>query len=131
MGAVIATSILFFPVWGVRRLRGKIAPGAAIRIRLWPLLASLSVAVFVLMFMLGFGNPFERLGAPTVVSVTIMVSTLTFALFTLMGLSCAWGARNLPINRVAYWHSAAGSVLHLLVGVYLLWHGVIGMMTWS
>lgn len=38
-GFFIASSLLFFPVWLVRRLRGKITPGAAIRIRLWPLLA--------------------------------------------------------------------------------------------
>ena len=38
-GFFIASSLLLFPVWLVRRLRGKITPGAAIRIRLWPLLA--------------------------------------------------------------------------------------------
>lgn len=130
-GLFMATSILFFPVWGIRRLRGKIPPGAAIRIRMWPLLASLSVAVFLIMFAIGFSNPFDLLGVPTAVSVTIMLSTLTFALFTLMGLSCAWGARRLPINRVAYWHSATGSVLHLVVGIFLLFHGVIGVMTWA
>ena len=130
-GLFIATSILFFPVWGVRRLRGKIPPGAAIRIRMWPFLASLSVAVFIAMFMIGFGDPFKLLGTPNIISVTILVSTLTFALFTLMGLSCAWGARRLPINRIAYWHSATGSVLHFVVGVFLLFHGVIGVMTWA
>ena len=130
-GLFIATSILFFPVWGVRRLRGKIPPGAAIRIRMWPFLASLSVAVFIGMFVIGFGDPFKLLGTANMVSITIQVSTLTFALFTLMGLSCAWGARRLPINRLAFWHSATGSVLHLVVGIFLLFHGVIGVMTWS
>ena len=130
-GLFIATSILFFPVWGVRRLRGKIPSGAAIRIRMWPFLAALSVVVFIGMFVIGFRDPFNLLGTPNIVSVTILVSTLTFALFTLMGLSCAWGARRLPINRVAYWHSATGSVLHLVVGIYLLFHGIIGLMTWA
>jgi hypothetical protein len=130
-GLFIVTSLLFAPVWLVRRLKRRIRPGAAIRVRLWPLLAGLSVVAFLLLFAFGMDDPFTLLGAPTTVSMGIMAATYSFALFTLLGASCAWNARRLPINRVAYWHSAAASVLNLVAGLYLLAHGVIGLMTWA
>jgi len=129
--ALLVSSILFFPVWGVRRLRGRIAPGGATRVRVWPLLAAISVVAFVGLVRLGFEDPFARLGAPTPVSVGILLMTLAFALFTLLGLHCAWNARNVPMNRVAYWHSTVATLLNFVVASYLLLNGVIGLMTWA
>ena len=40
-------------------------------------------------------------------------------------------ARRLPMNRWTYWHSTAASMLNLVVALYLLWHGAIGLMTWA
>ena len=130
-GLFMAGSILFAPVWIVRRLRSKIPPGVAVRVRLWPLLAALSVVVFLGLFMIGMGDPFTRLGAPTFVSVGVMVSTVSFALFSVFGVMCAYWSRNAGINRVVYWHSATASTLNVVVTAYLLAHGVIGLMTWA
>jgi CubicO group peptidase (beta-lactamase class C family) len=124
-------AILFFPVWGVRRLLGRVPPGAAVRVRTWPLLAALCVLAFLGLFAIGFTDPFRLLGGPTPVSVGILLATIGYALFTLLGVHCAWAARRRPINRVAYWHAAAASGLNLVVLVYLLANGVIGMMTWA
>ena len=52
-GLAIVTSFLYFPVWAVRKLRGKIPPGVTMQIRLWPLLASLSIAALVALFTVG------------------------------------------------------------------------------
>ena len=127
----IILSILFLLIWGVRRLRGKIPPGPAIRIRIWPLFAGLSVIVFASAFMLGFKDPFTTLGAPTAISVTIMLATIAFAAFTFAGVYAAVVYRSANINRAAYWFSALSSGVHLLVVLYLLSFGVIGMMTWA
>jgi hypothetical protein len=115
----------------VRWKLGRIPPGGAIRVRLWPLLASLCVVVFLAMIAAGFGDPFGRLGAPTVVSVTIMVASALFGLFALLGVVCAVGTRGSDMNRLAWRHSAAGSLLHLVVAGYLLAHGIIGLRTWA
>lgn len=130
-GLLIVSSVVFAPVWIVRRLRGKITPGVAIRVRLWPLLASLSVVAFVLLFMSGTDDPFGRLGGPTLVSIGIMLSSILFAGFAFLGVVCAVATRHSPMNRAAWWYSATGSGLHLLVAVYLLMHGAIGLMTWA
>ncbi len=130
-GFFIASSLLFFPVWLVRRLRGKIKPGAAIKIRLWPLLAGVSMLVMIGLFMQGISDPFKQLGEPTTISIGIMLSTLTFALFALMGLSRCWRERKTSMNRVAYWHSTAATMLHVILALYFLSFGVIGLMTWA
>ena len=130
-GILLLSVLAFFPVWGVRRLLGRVPPGAAVRIRAWPLLAALCVAAFLALFMAGFLDPFRLLGGPTAVSVGILLATLGFALFTLLGLQCAWGARRLPINRGAYWHSTAASLFNAVALAYFALNGVIGMVTWS
>lgn len=130
-GLFMASTLLFAPVWIVRRLRRKIEPGVAIRVRLWPLLATLSVLVFLLSFAVGMSDPFDQLGSPTVVSIAILLATIAFALFAFFGVMCTIWSKGAGINRVAYWHSATASVLHAVVAAYLLFQGVIGMMTWA
>jgi len=44
---------------------------------------------------------------------------------------CAVGTRGSDMNRLAWRHSAAGSLLHLVVAGYLLAHGIIGLRTWA
>lgn len=129
-GLSIVLSILFLLIWGVRRLRGKIPPGPAIQVRVWPLLAGLSVLLFLLMFMLGIPNPFVTLGVPSFISVTIMIASVAFALFAVVSVYKVYIYRHAEINRGTYWFSAISSVLHLMVALYLFYFGMIGLMTW-
>jgi hypothetical protein len=130
-GLSIALSIGFLLIWGVRRLRGKIAPGPAIRIRIWPLFAGLSVILFVWMFSLGIADPFTTLASPTFISVTIMIATIAFAAFTLAGIHAAVSYRKTEMNRGTYWFSAISSGIQLIIVLYLTSFGVIGIMTWA
>lgn len=130
-GLAIVTSFLYFLVWGVRKLRGKIPAGATMRIRVWPLLAGLSIAAFIGLFSVGMSDPFQQLGTPSATAVGIMVSTLLFALFAALGVSTAIRERRTVMNRVNYWHSSIASYLHGIVAIYFLWFGVIGLMTWA
>jgi len=127
----MVTSGLFFPVWLIRKLRGKIPAGASIRIRVWPLLASLSIAAFMGLFVVGGNDPFKQLGAPTPISIGIMLATLSFALFAVLGTYTAVKARQTTMNKGTYWHSSIASLLNLVVAVYLLSFGAIGLMTWA
>jgi len=130
-GVLIASSLLFFPVWAVRRLRRKIQPGAAIRIRTWPLIAGVSALAFLGLFMIGMRDPFGLLGSPTAVSIGIMLSTILFAILAVMGVFYSIRVRGQQMNAVMYWHSTLASVTHLLVAAYLLAFGMIGLMTWA
>ncbi len=132
--AAIATSFLYFLVWGVRKLRGKVPKGPSTRIRVWPLLAGISVVTFVVLFATATSNTggiFDKLGKPTAFSISIMLATIAFAVFAALGVYTAVTQRHAAMNRVNYWYSAISSYLHFIVAAYLLWFGVIGMQTWT
>ncbi len=130
-GLAIVTSFLYFLVWGIRKLRGRIPAGATIRIRVWPLLAGLSVVALVGFFVNGMADPFRRLGTPSPTAIGIMVSSLLFAVFAGLGVSTAIRERHAAMNRFNYWYSSVAAFLHGIVAIYLLWFGVIGLMTWA
>ena len=130
-GLAIASSIPYALIWGFRRWRGKIAPGPAIWIRAWPLLAGLFVIAFLTLFTFGLEDPFVALGKPTAISVGIMLSTLLFGLFAAIGAYVAIRDRDAAMNRVNYWYSTGCSMLHAVVAAYFAWFGVIGLATWS
>ncbi len=127
----ILTAIPYFLVWGARRMRGKIPPGPTISVRLWPLLASLSVIGFVVGVATGMNDPFRLLGAPTAASIAIMSTTTAFFLFAMFGVYTVHKERDSEMNRANYWYCAVTSVAHFLVALYLLNFGVIGLMTWA
>jgi uncharacterized membrane protein len=81
--------------------------------------------------MLGFSDPFVTLGAPTLISVTIMLATVAFAAFTFAGVHAAVVYRDVDMNRGTYWFSTLSSGIQLVVVLYLMYFGVIGMMTWA
>lgn len=130
-GLSIATSLLYVLIWGVRRWRGKISPGPAIWIRVWPLLAGLSIIAFVVLFSLGMDDPFVTLGNPTGISVGILLATLLFGVFAVVGAYVAVRDRKAAMNQVNYWYATGSAFLHLIVAAYFAWFGVIGLATWA
>lgn len=132
--ASIATSFVYFLVWAVRKWRGKVPAGASTRIRVWPLLAGASVVAFVMLFASGMSstsNVFMTLGRPTPTSIAIMLATLAFAVFAVLGAWTAFRERGAEMNRGNYWYCSISSGLHLVVALYLGWFGVIGIQTWA
>ena len=130
----IAISFVYFLVWGFRKWRGKVPAGASTRIRVWPLLAGVSVVAFILLFSMGMSSTstiFMTLGRPTPTSIAIMLTTLAFAVFAVLGAWTAVRERGAEMNRVNYWYCSISSGLHLLVALYLGWFGIIGIQTWT
>lgn len=128
---VVVSSILFFLIWGLRKARGKIPSGASTKIRLWPLLAAVSVISFMLLIMQGTSDPFTSFGGPNLISVGIMLLTIAFALFAALGVYTSIKERRSVMNQGVYWYSTLSSLIHFIVGIYLLSFGVIGLMTWA
>ena len=127
----IGTSFLYLLVWGIRKRLGKVPAGPSTMIRIWPLLASASIAVFLVLFTVGMNDVFERLGKPTGISIAIMLASLAFAVFAVLGAWTAVRERNAEMNRFNYWYSSVSSGLHLLMAFYLGWFGIIGIQTWG
>ncbi|WP_237068135.1 serine hydrolase domain-containing protein [Microbulbifer guangxiensis] len=128
----MASSLLFFPIWGIRRLRQAIPAGLPTQVRMWPLLSSLCIITTVALLAVAINtDPIVILARPSSIAVAIMAATVLFAVFSVTGLYTVYRARNVAMNRVAYWHSTLGAVLHGSVMVYLLYYGVIGLRTWA
>jgi hypothetical protein len=125
------SAVIFGIIWSVRYWKGKINGGANVRIRLWPLLASLFFLVTFIFIVVGFANPFKLLGTVSTVSLGIMLSTIGFAITSVWSVVCVIKKRHETLNKLVYWHSAILSVLHLIVTCYFLWYGVIGLRTWA
>ena len=127
----MVSAVIFGIFWVVQYLMGRLAGGANLQVRLWPLLASLCFFGTALFFFLGLEDIFLRLGKVTIFSAGITVLTITFALTSVMSLFVVFRYRNEKINRVVWWHSTLGAGLHVLVTLYLFYFGVIGMRIWA
>jgi CubicO group peptidase (beta-lactamase class C family) len=128
---VIFSSVPYFLVWFIRRLLGKIPGGATVRVRLWPLLATTSIILTIILMILASSDFQEYLGNPTGLSIGVMLTTIAFAVFSLLGVVTVFRERRTPMNRANYWYSACSSGIHLVMAIYLMKFGVIGIMFWS
>lgn len=127
---LMVTSILFALIWPIRYWRGKIPGGANIRVRLWPLLASLFILLPFLLLTI-WGSSIQLLGTASFVSLGIMISTIGFAIASVWSVVCIIKERHAQMKRRIYWYSAILTCLHLIVTGYLLWFGVIGIRLWA
>ncbi len=127
----MAGSIILGSIWFVRYWKGKTFSKNSVSIGLWPYVTSMLVLTEIVLSMIGGNDPFELLGKMSFVSVSIMVITILFAIFSLgsfINIILKWRAN---VNRKIYWHLAVLSCLHLLATSYFLWFGVIGIKTWT
>ncbi|WP_258179037.1 serine hydrolase domain-containing protein [Pontibacter ummariensis] len=110
-------AFLLAPVWGIRYGLGKIPGGANIRIRLWPLL---SVAFFfVSLLTYAYGSDFEeQLVRPSLLSITIMVSSIAFALTAAWALFIVIQHRKQGLSKWVYWPAALFSVVNFMVACF-------------
>ncbi len=129
--AVVALTLPYALVWGSRKLLGAEIKGMSLRVRLWPLVSSISMLGLVAMLTIGQQDPFTLLGEPSWVSVGIMLLTLAFFIFALLGTYTAIRAYSEKMNKYNYWFSAIATSSHLMIALYLAWFGVIGLMTWA
>ena len=124
-------SLVFGLYWSVRYLLNKTFRGRSFHIGLWPCLASLFAVMVYILGIIGSNDFFDSLGKISVVSVSIMLTTLAFAL------ASAWSVINIILQRKTimnptfYWHLVVLSGLHLLATFYLMWYGMIGIRLWS
>ncbi len=116
---------------GISRLRGRDVPIEVKQLRRWPLLSSWSfISIWGLLFVAG-SNPYYFMGAPTIVSVGVMLMTIAFALCSLFALVTVIIKKSSTTNKVSYWYYAVASGTHFCVMLFLLEFGVIGIMFWA
>jgi CubicO group peptidase (beta-lactamase class C family) len=123
--------LLYAPFWIGGGFFKKRRRPAERGMRLRPLLAVLSLLAFVGIFIASSNDLLTRLGNVTVYSVGLFLTSLLFALFSLLSLLALWKARKQPIRGYVRWFSIAVTSALLLATAYLAWWGAIGIRTWS
>jgi len=122
--------LLYAPVWMIGGLFKKRRRPAERPMRLWPLLALLSLVAFVTIFILCSSDIISRLGNVTFWSLAIFTTTLLFAAASLISVWAAWKARGEGVRRSVRIYSMFVSAALLVATVYLAYWGIIGLRTW-
>ena len=128
--AVVAT-LVYAPFWLIGGFIKRRRRPAERAMRLWPLVAVLSLLAFCGIFMLASSDIITRLGNLTVYSAGLFLATLLFALTTLASAYALWRVRKQEIRAFVRWHSLLVTTGLLIAALYLTWWGVIGLRTWS
>src|ERR1035437_6758497 len=127
----LVSIILYAPFWIFGGLIKKRRRPAERAMRLWPLIAVLSLLAFVGCFILAGSDAITRLGHITIYSFGIFLASLLFGLATLASVWALWRARKHEIRKSVRWFSLVVTAGLLIAALYLAWWGVIGMRTWN
>lgn len=128
----IVSSVLFFMLWGVRKVQGKIPSGAATQVRVWPLLASVCI-VSILAITMQFGS-MPRFAMPSALSVSVLILSIFYALCALFSVFVVFkhrGASSIQVNTSCYWYSVFCACIHLIASLYLFANDAIGFISWQ
>jgi CubicO group peptidase (beta-lactamase class C family) len=124
---LLASSLLFALVWGVRWVLGKMKDVKHLSVRAVPLVATL-VLIVVLFSMTKI---FDDLGAINFWTVTIFAGTILFALLSLVGLWLAVRVPRSEIRRGVRIHSLLVSLACVtLTAFFASWH-LLGLRVWA
>jgi CubicO group peptidase (beta-lactamase class C family) len=123
-----ALTLLFALIWVPRWLFRRLRTVPKLRTRTWPLLATLSLVVFVAVFMATSDDPIVLLGHPTAWAITLTVCTCVFPLASIAGLISALRAADVRFG--VRWLALVASAVNVIVAVYLGWFGMIAWRSW-
>ena len=127
----ILSIVVYAPFWilgGISKKRRRPAERA---LRIWPLVAALSMVAVVLIFVFGSEDAIALLGRPTAWSGTLFLATLVFALASVASAIAVWRAAGGEVRRGVRTYSIVVTVALLVVTAYLAYWGMIGLRTWA
>jgi CubicO group peptidase (beta-lactamase class C family) len=123
--------LLYAPFWIFGGLSKKRRRPAERGMRLWPLIAVLSLIAIVVIFILASDDLIPRMGNLTVWSGSFFLATVVYALATLAGAVSLWRAPKEGVRTGVRRFSTAVILALLIAGAYLAYWGIIGLRTWA
>jgi CubicO group peptidase (beta-lactamase class C family) len=133
---LMVSALLFALVWIPRWLFGKqLGDAPQMSVRALPALAAAFLgalfAIEPLAVFMSTSNEIQLFGKMTFWSVTIYLLTWLFAVTSILALVHAVRHRSSPIHRGVRIHSMLASIGSMIMMLYLLYWGVIGLRTWA
>jgi hypothetical protein len=127
----LVSILLYAPFWILGGLRKKRRRPAERGMRMWPLVAVLSLIAFVAIFILCADDIISRLGNLTAWSVAVFLLTIAFAVAALASaLALLWAPVEGVRGSVRTYSLLVISAL-LIATAYLAYWGIIGLRTWT
>jgi CubicO group peptidase (beta-lactamase class C family) len=123
--------LLYAPFWILGGLSKRRRRPAERGMRLWPLLAALSLITFVGLIIVCSADLIDRLGNLTGWSVAVCVSTVAFAIASLASAISVWRAPVDVVRSGVRRYSRMVTLALLITAAYLAYWGIIGLRTWA
>ena len=129
--ALAVVSILVYaPFWLLGGLSKKRRRPRERGMRIWPLVAVLSLAAFVAIVILSGEDAIARLGNLTAWSAALFLATVVFAVASVAAAVAVWRATRPEVRRGVRMYSMAVALALLIATGYFAYWGVIGLRTW-
>ena len=101
-------------------------------IRIWPLIAALSLIGFVgLLQAATGGDPIARLGNLTAWSGTLFLATIIFVAASIVSAIAVWRSPGPDVRPLVRGYSMVVTLALLITAAYLAYWGIIGVRTWA
>ncbi len=127
----VVSVILYAPFWLLGGLIRKRRRPAERGMRVWPLMAVLSLAAFVAIFIFASEDLITNMGNVTGWSIALCLASLCYAVASVAG---AFALRRAPedgVRRSVRRYCKAVILALLIAAVYLTYWGIIGIRTWA
>ena len=125
----VVSILLYAPFWIIGGFFKRRRRPAERAMRLWPLIAVLSLLAFLLI--LTNSNETARVGNLTVWSFGLTVTSLLFSAASVAGALALWLTRKKEMRTYVRWYSIAVTAILLMATAYLTYFCIIGIRTWS
>ena len=100
-------------------------------IRLFPMIASLSLVSFGLVYALAGEDIISRLGEVSFWSIALFISMIIFPAFSFVSVATLWRTPKQNLRRGTFIYSVVVSVALVIIVFYLAYSGMIGLRTWA
>jgi len=127
----LVTTVLFALVWVPRKLLGKLKGVKHQAARVWPLIATLSIAGIIGVFALSMDDAITAFGTSNWHSMTLFACTLLFPAAALLGLVTAYRAPAGEMKGGVRCYARAVSLVFTIAAAYLAYWGMAGWRSWS
>lgn len=127
----IVSILIYAPFWLLGGLSAHRRRPAERGMRLWPLIAVLSLIAFVAIFIASSNDLIQRLGNRTIWSEALFVASIVFGLATLVSAFSWWRAPADKVRRSVRAYSRLVILALLIAAFYLAYWDIIGLRTWS
>jgi CubicO group peptidase (beta-lactamase class C family) len=127
----VVSVLLYAPFWLLGGLSKKRRRPAERWMRMWPLIAVLSLVAIVVIFMLSSDDLISRMGNLTGWSVAFFLATVAYGVASVAGAIALWRAPKQEVRRWVRRFSTAVILALLIAAAYLAYWGVIGLRTWA